>query len=437
NAIFKEYVAEIGEVNATTGEGRWFTVQGAFGELRLLDTRGLSEGTRPEQATADSTADDIVAACKEEYPDAILFLVKAKEVDAHIHDDIHEVIAVRDRIAKLHSYSPPIIGVLAQVDELDPVDVSSPPYADANKTANIGRAEQTFREHLSSHGINTKVFSTSAYSRFEKGQLVSARHWQIEELLTYLAEQLPHDAQIAMARLGRIKTVQKRVANMVVQAATGLAGAVAITPLPVADLPLLTSIQIGMITGIGYISGRKMDKEASAEFLTAMGMNVGAAYVLREAARALVKFIFPVGGLVVSSAIAAGATYGMGQAATAYFIEGAPVGRAKELFQQATGNAATARDKVMEQFAVAKDKVMGTVSPIAGKVVDTVSPIAGKVMDTVSPIAGKVMDQVATGAGQVMDTVSTGKNKVMDQFGTDKDGSTTNDSRTHGDSFHR
>jgi len=50
-----------------------------------------------------------------------------------------------------------------------------------------------------------------------------------------------------------------------------------------------------------------------------MGINVGGAFLFREIARGLIKFI-PVAGSFLSAGVAFGSTYAIGEAAIAYFI---------------------------------------------------------------------------------------------------------------------
>jgi uncharacterized protein len=68
--------------------------------------------------------------------------------------------------------------------------------------------------------------------------------------------------------------------------------------------------------------------------LTALGVNVGAALALREAARALIKFVFPGGGSPISASIAFAGTAGIGKAAVAYFIEGASAEEARRVYER-------------------------------------------------------------------------------------------------------
>jgi uncharacterized protein (DUF697 family) len=72
---------------------------------------------------------------------------------------------------------------------------------------------------------------------------------------------------------------------------------------------------------------------SAAEFLGALGVNVGAAFAFREAARALVKFVAPGAGTLVSSAVAYAGTVSVGKAAAAYFIEGVSLEKAKRVFE--------------------------------------------------------------------------------------------------------
>ena len=96
----------------------------------------------------------------------------------------------------------------------------------------------------------------------------------------------------------------------------------------------ITSLQIVLVSGIAYISGRALDTKIAGEFLSALGVNVGAAFVLREAARALVKFVFPGAGSAVSGAVAFAGTMAIGAAARAYFVHGEPIDRARKIFKE-------------------------------------------------------------------------------------------------------
>src|ERR1700751_359879 len=76
-----------------------------------------------------------------------------------------------------------------------------------------------------------------------------------------------------------------------------------------------------MVAGVMHIGGRELSLRAAAEFVGALGMNIGVGMVFRESARAAVK-VLPGWGNTISGGIAAAGTYGIGRAATSYFIDG-------------------------------------------------------------------------------------------------------------------
>ena len=62
-----------------------------------------------------------------------------------------------------------------------------------------------------------------------------------------------------------------------------------------------------------------------------IGANVGAGVLLREGARALLKF-FPGWGNVVCGMVAGAGTFAIGHAASAYFLEGVTLGEARRTY---------------------------------------------------------------------------------------------------------
>jgi uncharacterized protein (DUF697 family) len=139
--------------------------------------------------------------------------------------------------------------------------------------------------------------------------------------LSFLAEQLPNPAKIEMIRISRDREAQHHVAQMLIKSTTAICTAIGAQPIPLADLPILTSLQVVMVSGIMYISGRERSLRAATEFITALGVNVGAGMLLREGARAILKF-FPGWGNVVCGMVAGAGTYAIGRAASAFFIGG-------------------------------------------------------------------------------------------------------------------
>lgn len=140
-------------------------------------------------------------------------------------------------------------------------------------------------------------------------------------LLSVLAGELPNEAKIEMIRISQDRDAQHHVAQMLVKSTTAICTAIGAQPIPLADMPILTSLQVMMVSGIMYVSGRERSLRAATEFITALGANVGAGMLLREGARAILKF-FPGWGNVVCGMVAGAGTYAIGRAATAFFIGG-------------------------------------------------------------------------------------------------------------------
>jgi predicted GTPase len=333
NAICGERVAEVGSVLSTTGQPAWYTARSPRGDLWVLDTRGMGDRSQPEAANFRNALDGIRAALAKQFPDAILFLVKAKEVDAHIAQDIANVREIRRFLVDRHKYNAPVVAVVTQVDELDPKRVE-PPYEDETKKANIRTAVEAVEAALREQGVDlARVIPVSTYAEYgPDGRRTYDNYWNLDNLVEYLVEVLPQTAQVQMARLSRLKGVQAKAARRMTGAAATIAAGIAATPIPVADIFPITALQIGLITGIAYLAGRELSRKAAKEFLGALGVNLGAAFALRELARGLAKFVFPGGGEVISAGIAFAGTWSIGEGAIAYFVENRSIEEAKERF---------------------------------------------------------------------------------------------------------
>jgi uncharacterized protein (DUF697 family) len=151
------------------------------------------------------------------------------------------------------------------------------------------------------------------------------------EHLTALRELL--EGELDAARKSPDKDAKLAVTKKIVTTCSAVCTAVGVEPIPLADFPILTSLQVLMIASIMHVSGREITRKAIAEFLGALGMNIGAGLVLREGARAASKLL-PGFGSAISGAIAGGATYTLGRAATAYFIEGASLPEVRKFFRK-------------------------------------------------------------------------------------------------------
>ncbi|MEA3188939.1 MAG: GTPase [Chthoniobacter sp.] len=139
--------------------------------------------------------------------------------------------------------------------------------------------------------------------------------------------------RLEAARKSPDRAFKLETARSIVETSAALCTTVGFEPIPLADFPILTSVQLTMVAGIAYVAGRDVSAKAAAEFIGALGANLGVALVLREGSRALLKF-FPGFGNAISGALAGAGTYALGKAATAYFIEGVSITDARQLFRR-------------------------------------------------------------------------------------------------------
>ena len=340
NAIFGAKVAQVGPVVAQTGKTMWKTYQGPVGRtIEILDTRGIQEGGAPAEHDETSSAEaSFVQSLRARTPDVFLFLCKAKEVDAAIHGDLNFCERALHETKNTHGIDAPVVGIVTQCDELDPPFIQRLPTDDEEKTENIRKAVAVLEKHLARPSIKphvARVLPVVAYVRFRLDGTIDEAHdyrWNIDQLATLLVDKLPKEAKLDFARLARVRHFQRSFARSIVTMFSSACGLIGAEPIPVADLPIITSLQVTMIVAVAYVAGRDLSLESAREFLVAMGLNVGGAFILRELARALAKLV-PGWGNTISGAVAALGTKGVGEAAIAYFIDEEDIEEAKRTMQ--------------------------------------------------------------------------------------------------------
>jgi uncharacterized protein (DUF697 family) len=144
---------------------------------------------------------------------------------------------------------------------------------------------------------------------------------------------LPNAARLEFARMAAAKRAQVEIASTLLKSFTGVCGVIGLQPIPLADMPVLTTLQSLLVGLVVYVSGRRASARLIAEFTGALGINIGVGFAFREGARALLK-IFPFWGNAISGIVAGAGTYAIGRAAIAYFIEERPLQETRKLFRK-------------------------------------------------------------------------------------------------------
>jgi uncharacterized protein len=180
--------------------------------------------------------------------------------------------------------------------------------------------EEAFRRDKS---VRDRVIKVVPFSERQSAEM--------RRLMLSLAQELPNEAKIEMIRISRDREAQHHVAQILVKSTTAICTAVGTQPIPLADMPILTTLQLVMVSGIMYVSGRERSLRAATEFIGALGANVGAGMLLREGVRAILKF-FPGWGNLICGMVAGAGTYAIGRAATVFFIEGVSLKDARRTY---------------------------------------------------------------------------------------------------------
>ncbi len=139
-----------------------------------------------------------------------------------------------------------------------------------------------------------------------------------EALLDAFAEAHPHAVYTMLRRLpaltAELKTLHFRQAQPHILTYALAASAIGATPLPLADLPIISTLQLKMLHTIASFYRQPLKLKTFVELIT----TVGAGMLLRQGARSLLKVI-PGLGNAVSGIYAGATTYALGCALCFYY----------------------------------------------------------------------------------------------------------------------
>ncbi|EYB67319.1 hypothetical protein DEIPH_ctg044orf0036 [Deinococcus phoenicis] len=130
----------------------------------------------------------------------------------------------------------------------------------------------------------------------------------------------------------------------VIKSAALLSGAIAVEPIPFADILLITPVQAKMVLHIGKIYGFDITPDRAREIVQELGATVAYGMLARQVMRGLAKLALPViGGLITAPAVY-GWTFALGRVAQNHFErkhQGLPVGKSEQVkvIQEAKGQA--------------------------------------------------------------------------------------------------
>lgn len=346
NAMLGARVAAIGHVTAQTGRGRWYTVERGGAAMRVLDTRGVQEGSAPaEDDDARSALESMAVELRAQAPDVVVFVVKASDVDSAIDADLDALDHVMSDIRRAHRLEPPIVAVVTHCDLLEP----KPVRLHVPEGETVDEFEEKHRHvALAEHALARKIdarnalamrhvatVGVSAYLSWRSdGSVRADERWHMAELTETLFRHLPEAGRAELARATQVRAVQEDLAGTLTSATAALCAGIAAIPLVHLAVVPLTSLQAGLVAGVAWIAGRSVDRQGATEFMTGLSANVGLGLGLRAGVRALMSIVSPASGAIVSAAVAFSGTMAVGAAAQAYYIRGASLAGARRIFRR-------------------------------------------------------------------------------------------------------
>jgi small GTP-binding protein len=153
-----------------------------------------------------------------------------------------------------------------------------------------------------------------------------------EELIPVVIEASP-DAALAIGR--ELPNFRREAAQKIIRNATLVSLAAGLEPIPFIDIPILLGAQIRLVLRIATLYGEQLDSADAKKYARELIATIAGGLGLRYAAQQVAKVV-PFGGDFVAGAIAAAATWSIGQVAQEYYEGNKQINpkRLQELYTQ-------------------------------------------------------------------------------------------------------
>lgn len=326
NALAGKEVAEVGNVEPTTPEPEMYHISfpDRYASWDMVDSRGLFESVAPEGAEPVDTREKLEEDLREYRPDILIHVMTPDQIRAG-EDDFETIEELRQEFG---SQFPPIVYCLNKVDTHKTPDGDWPPeenpalggtikknldfvsrvLGEDEKTAFDGR--QAVRGYEFESEDNIGVVPT---------RLQPGAYWNVETLSWLIGDHLPDSAKLQFLQAQRREALMKDAARDKTRKFSAMAGGIGAAPAPVADIAVITPLQLALVGVIGTLSCSEFERSTVEEYLSAIGGTAAAGLAARSTARSLVQS-FPGVGTAISAGVAAGTTWAVGRSAEEYFF---------------------------------------------------------------------------------------------------------------------
>lgn len=340
NALCNCYTAKVSDVQIGTKSSEKYECKcGDRTILEIFDSRGIGESENyKDSETAESQLKEEIVKFR---PDVLLFVLRCKE-RSRIQNDIKAVKELKAYYKKKTDCDIPIIVVLNQADEMSPPDRKDPNDYPHTKLDNIENAEKEIKRLLEENRLEySDIIAVSSYidwgktpeeikdwtrKQQEELKIVKDYRYNINNLMSSLEDCMETDAGMGFLMAADVNEVLNRITKRIVAIFKNVAAVVAATPLPLADIVILTALQVLMVAVIAYISGENISSKEQAikvaiKFMKSV-LGVGIVGKLFQLTAGQLSKLIPGAGTIVNAAIAREGTSVIGKMAMEYYING-------------------------------------------------------------------------------------------------------------------
>lgn len=354
NAMCGSYMAYVSDVESQRPNTNIYQIKdGNRVLMEIFDTRGISES----QAVDENISSEELLAnqIKAFSPDVAVLMLNATHKDS-VNEDACFLKNIADEYKKSSGTELPVVVVINKCDQVQPDNDKNPARYAPKKLENIEKITAYYKQIIDSNKLSiqnivpvssfihwqdkdgneldAETINNMPYNSLSELQIGFDGRYNIENLRTVLENSIVDvDAQRGLKMAFNLNELIQRLAKRMNVVFSGIASAISLTPIPIADLYVLLTLQALLVTLIVLLSGREISIESAMEFIFSMGGVAAAGNVFRLAAHQLVKLI-PVGGSAISAAIAYAGTYAIGKAAVSYYIDGKDIKEVKKTFNK-------------------------------------------------------------------------------------------------------
>lgn len=370
NALCGMYVANVSDIKSCTENAQVYKcTENDRILMEIFDTRGIAES---ESLNDTISAEQMLMNQVSEFsPDVAILILSCTHRD-DIISDVKFLKKVSENYERVNQMRLPIVVVVNKCDEMQPSTVKNPAKYTPNKIGKIEEVVKSYKNIIVNNGLKIdNIIAVSSLIEWQTpdGSEIDADNiknlpqydidhlqikfdgrYQIQELLDILEETIPDfEAQIGLRMASRLTEVVYKVAKRLNHIFSGIAGMVAVTPIPVSDIYILIIIQGILVCLIASLSGRDISFGAAKEFIFSVSGVAGAGYIFKVIAQQsskLLNAVVPGSGSAVSAGIAAVGTSAIGASAIAYYIEDKTLNDAKKKFQTAKKENTEGKNKI-------------------------------------------------------------------------------------------